>query len=172
MNYLLFFGWCKMFSCMILQFFQVISFTTKMVQEFSSDRKILMFLKLLLFYPQNRFLVLWNFNFEPKYLGKSTSWNQPYFLMKYEKSFLSPEQNKSKEIHSMMTITITAEHVYVKINVSPNTNLHLLALQMECSFLKFSYQGKRVLSFELLHKWNVNNSIEKVKVYFSIVFDD
>ena len=37
-------------------------------------------------------------------------------------------------------------------------------------FFKFSFREKRVLGFGLLDKWNVNNSIEKVKVYFSTVF--
>ena len=37
---------------------------------------------------------------------------------------------------------------------------------------KFSFQEKQVLNFLLLDKWDVNNSIEKVKLYFSIVFYD
>ena len=47
---------------------------------------------------------------------------------------------------------------------------------MPCTFLhffRFSFQEKRVLQFlvfALLDKWNVNNALEKVKVYLSIVF--
>ena len=36
-------------------------------------------------------------------------------------------------------------------------------------FIKFAFQEKRVLSFAQLDKWNMNNSIEIVKVFFSIV---
>ena len=39
-------------------------------------------------------------------------------------------------------------------------------------FFKFSFQEKQVLNFLLLDKWDVNNSVEKVKLYFSIVFYD
>ena len=47
---------------------------------------------------------------------------------------------------------------------------------MPCTFLyffRFSFREKRVLQFlvfALLDKWNVNNALEKVKVYLSIVF--
>ena len=47
---------------------------------------------------------------------------------------------------------------------------------MPCTFLhffRFSFWEKRVLQFlvfALLDKWNVNNALEKVKVYLSIVF--
>ena len=34
----------------------------------------------------------------------------------------------------------------------------------------FFLKKKRVPSFALLDEWNVNNSIEKLKIYFSIVF--
>ena len=37
-------------------------------------------------------------------------------------------------------------------------------------FFKFSFREKSVLSFALLDEWNVNNSIEKVKGDFWIVF--
>ena len=33
------------------------------------------------------------------------------------------------------------------------------------NFFKFSFRKKQVLSFPPLDKWNVHNSIEKVKVY-------
>ena len=38
-------------------------------------------------------------------------------------------------------------------------------------FFKFSFQEKQVLSVAL-GKWKVSNSVEKVKVYSSIVFYD
>ena len=56
------FEWYKLFFCMILQQFivglemrfQVFSFASKKLQGFSTDRKILTFLKPLLFQLQNR----------------------------------------------------------------------------------------------------------------------
>ena len=39
-------------------------------------------------------------------------------------------------------------------------------------FVAFFFREKRVLSFALLDKWNVNKSIEKMTAYFSIVFYD
>ena len=37
-------------------------------------------------------------------------------------------------------------------------------------FLQISFRGKRDLRFALLDEWNVNNSIERVKIYFSVMF--
>ena len=46
-------------------------------------------------------------------------------------------------------------------------------MQFKASALEqVSFREKWVLRFALLDEWNVNNSIEKVKVYFSIVFYD
>ena len=39
-------------------------------------------------------------------------------------------------------------------------------------FFKFSFREKRLLIFALLNKQNVNNTIEKVKVYFSSVLSN
>ena len=80
--------------------FQVFSFASKKVQGFSSDRKILMLLLSVVFHLQNRASVFWNFNFQPRYLGKRSlcPGNQAHFLKNSDKSLLSPEQNKSKKI--------------------------------------------------------------------------
>ena len=40
------------------------------------------------------------------------------------------------------------------------------------AFFQKNFREKRVLRFALLDKWHVNNSIEKVKFYFFIVFYD
>ena len=76
--------------------FQVFSFTSKKVQGFSSDRKILMSLLSVLFPLQNRVFIFWNFSFYSRYLGKRSlcPWNQPHFLDNSDKNFLSPERNK------------------------------------------------------------------------------
>ena len=70
------------------------------VQEFSSDRKILMSLLSVLFHLQNHVSVFWNFNFKPRYLGKRSLCprNQPHFWRNSDKSLLSPEQNNFKKI--------------------------------------------------------------------------
>ena len=80
--------------------FQVFSFASKKVQGFYSERKILMLLLSVIFYLQNFVSVFWNFNFWPIYLGKGSlrPWNQPHFLKNSDKSLLSPEQKKLKEI--------------------------------------------------------------------------
>ena len=59
----------------------------------------------------------------------------------------------------------------VKINVFTNILWTFLLFKAR-HFFQFSFREKRVLSFPLLDKWNVHNSIEMVKVYFSIVFYD
>ena len=80
--------------------FQVFSFASKKVREFSSDRKILMSLSSVLFHPPYRVSVFWNFNFGLRYLGKRSLclWNQPHFLRNSDKNVLSPKQKKSKDI--------------------------------------------------------------------------
>ena len=39
-------------------------------------------------------------------------------------------------------------------------------------FFKKTFREKQISSFTLPDKWNVNNYIEKVEVYFSVVFYD
>ena len=81
--------------------FELFFFTNKKVQGFfQCNRKILMPLLSVLFYLQNHESVFWDFKFQPRYLGKRSlcPWNQPHFLSKSDKSLLSPEQNKLKEI--------------------------------------------------------------------------
>ena len=55
----------------------------------------------------------------------------------------------------------TVEDGNVKINVSPNIPCTFLLVHL----FKFSFPEKRVFSFPLLDKWNVNKSGEKVKFY-------
>ena len=91
--------------------FQVFSFASKKVKEFSRDRKILMSLLSVLFHLENRVSVFWNFNFKPRYLGKCSlcPWNQPHFLRNFDKSLLSSEQNNLKEIETRFCRRKTAE---------------------------------------------------------------
>ena len=55
---------CDNSLLVLKQGFQVFSFTSKMVQGFSSDRKILMSLLSVLFHLQNRISIFRNLNFE------------------------------------------------------------------------------------------------------------
>ena len=93
-------GFCDNSLLVLKMRFQVFSFANKKVQGFFSDRKILMSLLSVLFHLENCVSVFWNFNFWPRYLGKRSlcPWNQPHFLRNSDKSLLSPEQNKLKEI--------------------------------------------------------------------------
>ena len=54
---------CDNLLLVLKMHFQVFSFISKKVQEFFSDRKILMLLLSSLFHLQNRVSVFWNFNF-------------------------------------------------------------------------------------------------------------
>ena len=82
------------------------------------------------FHLQNLVSVFWNFNFYPIYLGKRSlcPWNQLHFLRNSDKSLLSPEQSKLKEIWGTTLYMKTAEDNNAKINVSPN---------IPCTFLLF-----------------------------------
>ena len=79
--------------------FQVFSFSSKKLQWFFSDIKILMSLLSLLFHLQTYLSIFWNFNFQPRYLRKRSlcQWNQPHFLRNSDKSLSSPKQNKIKD---------------------------------------------------------------------------
>ena len=83
--------------------FQIFSLASKKVQGFSTDRKILISLILVLFHLQNPVSVFWNFSFSPKYLWKRSlcPWNQPHFLRNSVKSLLCPERNNLQEIWDM-----------------------------------------------------------------------
>ena len=97
--------------------FQIFSFASKKVQGFSSYRRILMSLLSVLFHLQNRVSVFWNFNFQPRYLGKRSLclWNQPHFKRNSDKSLVSPKQNSLKEIWDTVL-----EDNNAKIKVFPN----------------------------------------------------
>ena len=137
---------------------------------FSRNRKIMLCLQSLLFHQQNWVLIFWRFYLELRFFGKYSlsPWNQTNFLMKSDKD-LSPSKINKKKIKTWYCRQKTAEVGNVKINVSLNLPCTFSSSKLVLSF-KFSYREKRVLNFALLHKWNVNNSIEKVKVYFSILF--
>ena len=68
--------------------FQVFCFTSRNVQGFSNDKKILMSLLSVLFHLQSHVSVFWNFNFWQRYLGKLSlcPWKQPHFLRNSYKS--------------------------------------------------------------------------------------
>ena len=83
--------------------FRVFSFANKKLQGCSSDRKMLLLLQSVLFHLQNR-VHFWSFNFYPSYLEKCSicPWNQPHFLRNSDKSLLSRELSKLKEIWDMI----------------------------------------------------------------------
>ena len=110
--------------------FQVFSFASKKVQGFSSDRKILMSLLSVLFHLQNRVSVFWNFNFQPRYLGKRSlcPWNQPHFRGNSVKAFYLPSKTNQKKSETRFCRRMTAEDDNAKKNVSPN---------IPCTFLLF-----------------------------------
>ena len=143
------------------------------VQGFSCDKKILMSLWSLLAHLQNRVSVFWNSNFESMLLGKRKScpWNHLHFLRKSDKRLLSPKQQKKKSETRFCRRKI-AKDDNVKINVSKNITCAPFCSSKLVYFFKFSFWENQVLNFALIDEWNVNNSIEKVKVYFSIVFYD
>ena len=99
--------------------FSGLSFASKKLQRFSSNRKILILLSVL-FHLQNDVSVFWNFNFQPKYLEKRSLYpcNQSHFLRNSDKSLLSPEQNKLKKSEIWYCRRKTTEDSNVKINVS------------------------------------------------------
>ena len=123
----------------------------------------------LLFHLQNSFSVFWNFNVELPFLGKRSScpWNQPHLLWNLIKSFYFPREKTKR--NSRNDFRRTAEDDDAKINVS--LNIHCTFLLFKASaFLQFFWWEKRFLSFAPRDKWNISNSIEQVKVYFSIAF--
>ena len=71
----------------------------------------------VLFHLQNRVSGFWNFNFQPRYLGKRSLclWNQPHFKRNSDKSLVSPKQNSLKEIWDTVLKDNNA-----KIKVFPN----------------------------------------------------
>ena len=69
------------------------------------------------------------------------------------KAFYHPSKTNLKKYETWFCRRKAAEDGDVKINVSLNITLTL-----------------NITSFALLDQWNENNSIEKVKVYFSLVF--
>ena len=117
--------------------FQVFPFAREKVQAFSSDRKILMSLLSVLFHLQNRVSVFWNLIFWGKY--SLCPWNQPHFLKNSDKSVLSPEQNKLKEIWDRVCGRKTAENKNVKIKVSPTIPCTFLLVKAS-AFFKFSFR--------------------------------
>ena len=105
--------------------FQVFSFTSKKVQRFYSDRKILMSLLSLPFHLQNRVSVFWNFIFLSRDLRALSlfPWNQPHLLRNSDKSLLSPEQSEVRFCRRK-----AAEDNSAKLNISAN---------VPCTFLLF-----------------------------------
>ena len=87
----------------------------------------------MLFHPQNRASVFWNLNFLPKYLGKGSlcSQNQPCFLRNSDKSLLSPEQNKLKEIWHIVLQTKNSWRRQCQNKCFPKYVLYLFALQSQ-----------------------------------------
>ena len=73
------------------------------------------------------------------------------------KAFYHPSKTNLKKSETWFCRRKTAEDGDVKINISLNITLTLTL---------------NITSFALLDQWNENNSIEKVKVYFSLVFYD
>ena len=138
------------------------------VQGFSCDKKILMSLWSLLAHLQNRVSVFWNSNFESMLLGKRKScpWNQLYFLRKSDKRLLSPKQQKKKSETRFCRRKIAKDERFQEYN------LYTFLLFKASVFLQIFFLRKPSFKFCIIDEWNVNNSIEKVKVYFSIVFYD
>ena len=112
--------------------FQVFSFASKKVQGFSSDRKILMSLLSVLFHLQNRVSVFWNFNFQPRYLGKRSlcPWNQPHFRGNSVKAFYLPSKTNQKKSETRFCRRKIAEVNNAKIKFSPN---------IPCTFLMLAH---------------------------------
>ena len=75
--------------------FQVFSFASKNVQGFSSDMKILLSLLSVLFHLQSQFFEILIFSQD---IWGNVYYVQPHFRRNSDKSLLSPDQNKLKEI--------------------------------------------------------------------------
>ena len=81
-------------------------------------------------------------------------------MRKSDKSLFSPEQNKLK-INLRHGFVETAEDDNVKINASGMYSVPFCSSKL-VHFFKYPFREKRVLSFALLDKWNVNNSTESL----------
>ena len=83
-------------------------------------------------------LSFWNFHYGQRYLGKhiSCSWNQSYFLMKSDKTLLSPKQNKRNLRHSFV------EERLLRTIMSKETfpQIYLFALQSYCISSNFLFE--------------------------------
>ena len=86
--------------------------------------------------------------------------------MKSNKCLFSPERNK---FWTWICVRKTVKADNVK-KTFPRIYLVSFFSSKLAHFLKFSFREKRDLNFVLIDKWNVNNSIEKVEVYFYIMF--
>ena len=87
------------------------------------------------------------------------------------KAFYLPNETNWKKFETRFCRRKTAEDDNAKINISSNIPVPFCSSK-PVHFFKYSLREKQVLSFALLDKWNVNNSVEKMKIYFSIVFYD
>ena len=106
----------------------------------------------MLFYLQNRVSVFWNFNFYPKYLGKCSlcPWNHPLFLRNPDKSLLSPDQNKLRNLRQGFVNERQLKTIMPKPTI-PQIYLCLFALERKCISSNFLPNKIEVLRMSVFH---------------------
>ena len=123
--------------------------------------------------------VFWDFSFWPRYLRKRLlcPWNQPHVLRNSDKSLLSLEQNKLKELRDWFCRRKRALDNNAKINLSPNIPFTFLLFEA-IAFLQIFFPRKnQFVSFielkmqRLINYWANTSKFKIDKITYSKSYD-